>query len=148
MVVVHQFSSLRKDERMIANLSQVHQSVHERFCRILTLDHHAFLDRAVHLLLESRLVQPNDVLTFVGQIEFHFFFQSPQQEGTKHFVKSANDEKVLFIAQLHGLLSVRHVFERRGEPLFECRAAVKNLGQNEIEECPEFRQIVLQRSAF
>lgn len=33
------------------------------------------------------------------------------------------------------------------EPLLECTAALKNCGQEEVEQGPELRQLVLQRSA-
>lgn len=48
-------------------------------------------------------------------------------------------------------LRITHLLPSHGEggiePLFECAAALEDGGQQEVEEGPELRQLVLQRSA-
>jgi len=138
-----------KNERMVADLAQLHDGVHEGLGAVLAAlvvgqDLAPGLHVVVDLALQRRHVALDDVLDLVGQLALHLLLEAPEQERPEHLVQAPDDEQRLLLVQLHLLAGGG---EGRVEPLLEGGAGLEDGGQQEVEEGPELGQLVLERRA-
>lgn len=138
-----------KNERMVADLSQLHDRVHQRLGAVLSVrrvgqQHAVRLHVMIDDALQRRHVAFYDILDLVGQLRLDLFLETTQQERSQHFVQTTNDEQRFLLIELDFLASGG---ERRVEPLLECRARFEYARQQEVEQSPQLGQFVLERRA-
>ena len=144
------FFDLREEKRMVADLAQLHQLVHQGSSASfasLTLDGQRSILRhgVVQAALQCRQFAFDDVLDLFRELRFDFFLQPTEKKRTQDFVQTSNDQQGLLVIELD--LFARQGGERRVEPIGERRRRLEDRRQDKIEQRPQFGQIVLERRA-
>lgn len=137
---------------VVATLTQLHHQVVQG--RIVHLpgvarahQHCApFGQSLVNELLPGRQLNLNHILCFVGELGRHFLLYSPQQEGPQHLVEAVDDQKLLFLRQLH-IFSASLFGQSNRKPLFKVLAAAENFRQKEVQQGPQLTEIILKGRA-
>lgn len=93
-------------------------------------------------MLERRELALDDALDLVWQLGFDILLETTQQKWTQHLVETFDDEKLLFFIEINLVLNTL-IRERCVEPFFKRLDAFEDLGQDKVEQGPEFGQIVL-----
>lgn len=172
-VVLNRLLDRSKDERVIADLAELHEHVVEALhLRRLVLAHVVFDEEELeffdltvelcvavrptttmqetgeraHSMLKGAHLALDDPLDLVRQIGLDVLLQSTKKERSKDFMQTANDEQGLLFIQVNLLLTA---CIRKGgvEPLVERLDRVEDLGQDEVEQRPKFGKVVLRAAS-
>ena len=106
---------LLKDERMITNLTQLHDSI------VKTTDGNGLLivstglqvktialsNHGVEALLKSRHWALDNLFNLIRELSFNVLLQTAKQERTKDLVQTANDKQCFFFIQFNLFTSIR-----------------------------------------
>jgi hypothetical protein len=112
-VVAHvsRLKIIQEQVRVITNLSELHHSVAESDLpklagRWISGEDSIFLYPIVHDSLPGREINLDDHFDLVGKLLLDLTLDTSEKEGSEDLMKSVNDEKLLFLAELEGLLLV------------------------------------------
>ena len=112
-VVAHvsRLQIIQEQVRVIANLSELHHSVAESDLaklagRWISGKDPVFLYAIVHDPLPGREVNLDDHFDLVGELLLDLTLYTSEEEGSEDLMESVNDEKLLFLAELEGLLLI------------------------------------------
>jgi hypothetical protein len=134
-IVIHFPVIFQEQVRVIANLSQLHQRVHQAFRADLALGVlHGVRSTAQNLVVDLALpsghVALENFFDFFWQLTLDLFLQTTQQERTQDLVQTINDQKRLFFGHFD-------FFSRRCkwcvEPLFKIVNGVENVRQQVVQ---------------
>ena len=139
---------------MVADFSELHHEILQIFGVALAARVGAyrifFLDISILDLLPVREFNLDNFFGFVGELLFDLLFDSPEEERAEHLMQSVNDEELFFLTEegLH-LSLIRSLAgldfsEGHREPLFEIVAGVENFREEEVEQTPEFSEVILE----
>lgn len=92
-------------------------------------------DTVVQLPLQRGHLCVNDLFDLVREFTLDVLFQSSEQERSKDFMQSFDDEQSLFFVHLH--LLATGIGERGVEPFVERFDRVEDFREDEIEQSPE-----------
>ncbi len=139
-------------EGMVAELSQLHDRVHEGLgsagltlaLGVARVGQHdtALLHVGVQPPLKAGHLALDNVFDLVGQLRLDVLLEPPEQEGSEHFVETTDDQNRFFLVQLHLLAGDG---EGSVEPLLERVARLEDGRQQEVEQGPQLGQLVLER---
>lgn len=112
-VVAHvpRLKIVQEQVRVITNLSELHHSVAESYLAKLSSGwisgkDSIFLYAIVHDSLPGRKIYLDDHFDLVGKFLLDLTLDTSEKEGSKDLMKSVDDEKLLFLAELKGLLLI------------------------------------------
>jgi hypothetical protein len=85
-----------------------------------------------------------ELLHLIRQLVLYLLLQPTQEERTKDLVQAIDNEQAFLLVHLHLFASS---CKRSVEPLLEVVDRIEDRRKQEVEERPELRQAILQRSA-
>mmetsp|Transcript_13247 Transcript_13247/g.35347 ORF Transcript_13247/g.35347 Transcript_13247/m.35347 type:complete len:371 (-) Transcript_13247:1139-2251(-) len=133
-----------EEEGVVAALAQLHEDVVQadptRGGHELPVE-----DLNVLVPLHLRGVAVEHVLELGRDRQVHVCLETPQQEGLEDEVELGHHLALLLLLQDLGLATV--VGHVKVEPLLEALEIVEDVRQEEVEQAPQFREIVLQGRA-
>ncbi|KAH9409282.1 hypothetical protein TYRP_010285 [Tyrophagus putrescentiae] len=142
-----------KHERVVADLLQLHQTVHQRprpapsllpLLAAVRQQDALRLHVPVEQSLEGGHVALHHVLHLVRQLVLHLLLQPPQQKRSKDLVQSSNNENRLLLIQLHLLAGGG---KRGVEPLLKGVAGLEDRREEKVEQRPQLGELVLKGRA-
>mmetsp|Transcript_15009 Transcript_15009/g.38568 ORF Transcript_15009/g.38568 Transcript_15009/m.38568 type:complete len:573 (+) Transcript_15009:2004-3722(+) len=144
--------------RVVGHLAQLHQQVvqlarhaahHAAVLRLLRqrVDERAVQQLLVELLLEGRHVRVHDDLHLAGQPDLHVALDAAEHEGPQQRVQLGDDLAALRLRGGSRVLVLLVVDVAEVEPRLKVREVAEHIGQDEVEQRPQLRQVVLQRRA-
>lgn len=123
---------------MVADLLEAHQHIHHP-CRLIALEPFVLVPDhlIIQVLLTSAHPTSHNGLRLLRKLSLHILLESAEEEGSQHSMQLLQyfltDGEVL----LEGLL------EGQIEPLIEIIERVEDLRHEEMQERPQFCQIIL-----
>lgn len=147
---VDRILDVANDEWVVADLSQLHERVVEtlddvRLARLVVAlgrQEAVLAVRRVDPVLEGRHAALDDLLNLVGQLRLDILLKSSEEERPEDLVQTSDDEQLLLLVDVD-LVARSCVGERRVEPFVERLDRVEDLRQDEVEQRPEFGEVVL-----